>query len=42
MAESTYEEQAAAVLDRLADAPRTAAHDRPARRHDTYEETGAP
>ncbi|OSP45063.1 hypothetical protein B7767_01560 [Streptomyces sp. 13-12-16] len=36
------EEQAAAVLDRLADALHTAARDRPAHRHGTQEEAGAP
>jgi diaminobutyrate-2-oxoglutarate transaminase len=36
------EEQTAAVLDRLADALHTAAHDRPAHRHDTHEESGVP
>ncbi|MFD7767236.1 aminotransferase class III-fold pyridoxal phosphate-dependent enzyme [Streptomyces sp. NPDC059787] len=36
------EEQTAAVLDRLADALHTAARDRPARRHDTHEESGVP
>ncbi|GAA2287833.1 hypothetical protein GCM10010415_68940 [Streptomyces atrovirens] len=36
------EEQAAAVLDRLADALHAAARDHPARRHDTHEESGIP